>query len=59
MAKMNLKKFPKQPRKNASIATWQAYGKKVAEIKKYNDAIKAELKKKEQLIANIKKLLNK
>lgn len=59
MATPKFKKFPKQPKKNASLTTWQNYGKKVQEIKKYNDQIKAELRKKENIINNIKKLLNK
>lgn len=44
-----IKNFPKKPKKSASIATKEAYLKKVAEVKKYNAQVLADKKKSEAL----------
>lgn len=53
---IKLKKYPKQPKASASIATWQRYEQKVKDIKKVNDGILSERKKKSDLIGKIQKL---
>lgn len=46
---VKLKKFPKKPKASASIATKEAFLKKVAEIKKENAKILADKKKSKEL----------
>lgn len=46
---VKLKKFPKKPKKTASIASKEAYLKKVAEVKKENAKILADVKKSAML----------
>lgn len=46
---VKLKKLPKRPRSSASVATKEAYLKKVAEIKKENAKIIADKKKSKDL----------
>lgn len=46
---VKLKKLPKKPKTNASIATKEAYLRKVAEIKKENAKIIADKKKSKEL----------
>ncbi len=43
------KKLPKKPRASASVATMENYLRRVADVKKYNDGIKRDKAKKEQL----------
>jgi len=40
MAKLKLKKLPKKPKASASVATMEAYLKKVADIKNHNAGVK-------------------
>jgi hypothetical protein len=40
MAKLKLKKLPKKPKASASVATMEAWLKKVAEIKQHNSGVK-------------------
>lgn len=46
---VKLKKLPKRPKSSASVATKEAYLKKVAEIKKENAKIIADKKKSKDL----------
>ena len=46
---VKLKKLPKRPKSSASVATKEAYLKKVAEIKKENAKIVADKKKSKDL----------
>lgn len=46
---VKLKKLPKRPKSSASVATKEAYLKKVAEIKKENAKIIADKKKSKEL----------
>ncbi len=46
---VKLKKLPKKPKASASIATKEAFLKKVAEIKKENAKILADRKKSKEL----------
>lgn len=46
---VKLKKFPKKPKKTASIAAKESFLKKVAEIKKENAKILADDKKSKSL----------
>lgn len=46
---VKLKKLPKRPKTSASVATKEAYLKKVAEIKKENAKIIADKKKSKDL----------
>lgn len=46
---VKLKKLPKRPKNSASVATKEAYLKKVAEIKKENAKIIADKKKSKDL----------
>lgn len=46
---VKLKKLPKKPKASASIATKEAFLKKVAEIKKENSKILADRKKSKEL----------
>lgn len=43
------KKLPKKPKASASVATLENYLRRVAEVKKDNDAIKREKTKREAL----------
>lgn len=45
-----LKKLPKKPKTSATLATWQKYEARVKEVMKYNNQVKAEAKKKENII---------
>jgi hypothetical protein len=49
MAKM--KRYPKKPKANAALQTWQNWEKRAAVIKAHNDKIKRERDQK-QKIAN-------
>lgn len=49
------KKFPKSPKASASLETWQKYDKKVAEVKKFNNGLISDAKKKKNLIEKVKK----
>ena len=49
------KKYPKMPKKGASLAVWENYNRKVKEIDSYNAKVKADERKKESLIAQAKK----
>ena len=46
---VKLKKLPKKPKASASIATKEAFLKKVAEVKKENAKIIADRKKSKEL----------
>lgn len=46
---VKLKKLPKKPKASASIATKEAFLKKVAEVKKENAKILADRKKSKEL----------
>lgn len=58
MAKLKLKKLPKKPKATASIASKEAYLKKVAEIRKANAKIKALQKRSATLDKKISSLKN-
>jgi chorismate mutase len=49
------KKFPKAPKAKASLETWQKYDKKVAEVKKFNNQLVSDDKKKKAVIEKVKK----
>lgn len=46
---VKLKKLPKKPKSSASIATKEAFLKKVAEVKKENEKILSDRKKSKEL----------
>lgn len=53
MAKM--KRYPKQPKANASLKTWENYKKKADEVAKFNAGIKAVKNKKEAIKNGVQK----
>lgn len=50
-----LKKLPKRPKVTASLEVWKRHDEKVKEVNKFNNAIKADLKKKAALIKKLSK----
>lgn len=56
---VKLKKFPKRPKKTASISVKENYLKKVAEVKKENAKILSAKKKSEALDKRIDKAISK
>lgn len=44
------KKYPKTPKKSASLAMWQRYDGKKKDVDKFNKQIDADKKKKEAII---------
>lgn len=53
-----LKKLPKKPKASASLQVMENWLRRAAEIKRENDRIRAEKKKKEQLIQKIRSVTN-
>lgn len=49
------KKFPKAPKAGASLETWQNYDKKIGDVKKHNQKIESDAKRKKSLIEKTKK----
>lgn len=49
MAAQKLKKYPKKPKATASLAVHENWLKKVKEVDKINNQIKADKKKKETI----------
>jgi hypothetical protein len=50
------KKYPKQPKKSASLKVWENYQAKIKEIDKHNAKIDADEKKKEAMIGRVQKM---
>ena len=50
------KKFPKKPKTNSNLATWERYQSKVKEVNSYNSQLLKDKAKKENIIKNIDKL---
>jgi hypothetical protein len=44
------KKYPKMPKKRASVKSWDTYEKKVREVNKHNDAVERELARREKIV---------
>lgn len=59
MKKPKALKFPKAPKKSASVETWERYHKRCAEIKKRNDERLKPYKAKSSKIASIKSAVSK
>ena len=57
MAKMRFKRCPKPPKKNASIATKEAFLRKVKAVKEYNRQIMAMRKRSMELDKQIAKAI--
>lgn len=53
-----LKKLPKKPKASASLQTMENWLRRAQEIKRENDRIRAEKKKKEQLLQKIRSVNN-
>lgn len=53
MSKIKLLKYPKKPKKTASISVMENYLAKIAEVNKENARRKSEQKKKESLVKRI------
>lgn len=56
MAKLKYKKLPKKPKQSAGNATKEAYLKRVAEVRSYNQNVDRENKKAKQLSDKIRKI---
>ncbi len=54
-----LPKWPKQPKSNASISTWENYERKVKEVAARRKEIQAPLKKKQTIKDRARSLKNK
>lgn len=50
------RKYPKQPKRNASIATWERYEQKCKEVKKYNDELAKAPAKKQAIAERVRKM---
>lgn len=57
-AKGGLKKLPKKPKASASLQTMENWLRRAAEIKKQNDRIRADKKKKDALLQRIRSITN-
>lgn len=53
-----LKKLPKKPKASASLQTMENWLRRAQEIKRENDRIRADKKKKEQLLQKIRSVNN-
>lgn len=51
-----LKKYPKQPKASSSIAVWERWERRCAEVAKYNAELKKAPEKKRALKAKVEKL---
>jgi hypothetical protein len=49
------KRFPKSPKQSASLEVWQRHNAKIAEVKKFNNQIEADKRKKKTEIEKAKK----
>ena len=50
------RKYPKEPKRSASLETWRNYRDKVKEVDKYNAALEKRKQAKERVIADAKRL---
>ena len=50
------RKYPKEPKRSASLETWRNYRDKVKEVDKYNAEREKRKKEKERVIADAKRL---
>ena len=50
------RKYPKEPKRSASLYRWRNYRDKVKEVDKYNAELEKRKKEKERVIADAKRL---
>ena len=54
MAKM--KKYPKQPKMQASVEVWKRYEERCKEVDRYNNELKRKEAEKKRIIDKVKKM---
>jgi hypothetical protein len=55
MASSKNRKYPKQPKTSAPLSTWERYKMKCKEVDQHNAKVAADAKKKQTIIAGIRK----
>lgn len=51
-------KYPKRPKKTASLEVWERYNARIKEVDRKNNEVKARANKKATLIKSVEKHIN-